>query len=231
MHYSKSTKIQYGFSLVEISLVLIIFGIFSTIGINLLRTANADQKQKITAAYVNKAKVALLLYAKKNDRLPCPDTDGDGYENEATKCLEVGSLPYVTVGLEHLLPEKESDNRIEYGVYGGGDKLSLTDKMQIDDPENKVSPKNLFDERLINIGQAQASTDHPFVRKDSKGIEGCQSAVPEGIINPAFVVELKYDPSLKRPADRKNCFFTDPILYPAKLISVTAFELSSWRSK
>jgi len=100
---------ERGFSLVELSIVVLIIGIVLTMGIGAWTANLENQAYAATAQRHAAIKDALSGYIRRNNRLPCPDTDftaPDGVENRttagnpATACsVRFGILPYVTLGL------------------------------------------------------------------------------------------------------------------------------------
>lgn len=98
-----------GFSLVELSIVVLVIGIVLTMGIGAWTANLENQAHASTAQRQATVKEALTGYLRRNSRLPCPDTDfaaPDGIENRATAgdpttaCTAAfGVLPYVTLGL------------------------------------------------------------------------------------------------------------------------------------
>jgi len=98
-----------GFSLVELSVVVLIIGILLTMGIGAMNATQENQASSTTAQRQALVKEALIGYLRRNSRLPCPDTDfaaPDGVENRATPndpttacSARFGVLPYVTLGL------------------------------------------------------------------------------------------------------------------------------------
>jgi prepilin-type N-terminal cleavage/methylation domain-containing protein len=98
-----------GFSLVELSIVVLVIGIVLTMGIGAWTANLENQAHSATAQRQATIKEALTGYLRRNSRLPCPDTDftaPDGIENRATAgdpttaCTAAfGVLPYVTLGL------------------------------------------------------------------------------------------------------------------------------------
>jgi len=100
---------ERGFSLVELSIVVLIIGIVLTMGIGAW-TANLENQAYASTAQRHAAiRDALTGYIRRNNRLPCPDTDftaPDGVENRTTAgnpttacSARFGILPYVTLGL------------------------------------------------------------------------------------------------------------------------------------
>jgi len=98
-----------GFSLVELSIVVLVIGIVLTMGIGAWTANLENQAYTVTAQRQATVKETLSGYLRRNSRLPCPDADftaPDGIENRATAgdpttaCTAAfGLLPYVTLGL------------------------------------------------------------------------------------------------------------------------------------
>jgi len=92
------SKIQ-GFSLIELAIVLLIIGFF--IGGLLPFTSSQINHRKIvkTDETLEEIKDALLGFAVIHGRLPCPDTDNDGVENNSPPCNTEGFLPWADLGV------------------------------------------------------------------------------------------------------------------------------------
>lgn len=98
-----------GFSLVELSVVVLIIGIVLTMGLGALNASREGQSSSTTTQKQTALKEALISYLRRNLRLPCPDTDftaPDGAENRTTAgdpttacSAAFGLVPYVTLGL------------------------------------------------------------------------------------------------------------------------------------
>ncbi len=98
---------QSGFSLIEIAIVLVIFGLLLTMFLTPLSTQRTLQNRAETNALLNTAKEALFGYAIVNGHLPCPDTDAipEGIENRnvAGNCAnDNGVLPWDTLGISRV---------------------------------------------------------------------------------------------------------------------------------
>jgi len=94
---------QRGFSLVEISIVLVIVALLITGLIPSLSGQIEQRRLSETRRYMDEVRDALLGYAisTSNKRLPCPDTNGYGIA-EATctaSAQQVGTLPYKDLGV------------------------------------------------------------------------------------------------------------------------------------
>ena len=115
-----------GFSLVELSVVVLIIGIIMTMGIGAWTANLENQAHSATAQRQAAIKEALTGYLRRNNRLPCPDNDftaPDGVENRttagnpATACSTAfGILPYVTLGLSRDASRDGWGNFFSYHV-------------------------------------------------------------------------------------------------------------------
>lgn len=101
-------KISLGFTLVEMAIVLVIFGLLLTMFLTPFTTQRDAQNRAKTQILLNEAKEALIGYAVTNGYLPCPDTDAvpDGIENinaENTNCANAeGVLPWNDLGIDRV---------------------------------------------------------------------------------------------------------------------------------
>ena len=92
-------KIQYGFTLVEMAVVLVIIGILLAGFITPYSAQRTYTKISDTGQQLEKIKEALMGFAATQTpaRLPCPDTDNDG--EEGPLCNVEGDLPWKTLGI------------------------------------------------------------------------------------------------------------------------------------
>lgn len=98
-----------GFSLVELTVVLVVLGLVSILLVRFLMTANEEQREVAGRDLLTRADDALLAFAMVNGRLPCPARAGGGTEDCSVG--QLGTLPYATLGL----PDANA-RRIRYGV-------------------------------------------------------------------------------------------------------------------
>lgn len=101
-----------GFTLIEMAIVLVIFGLLLTAFILPLQAQRELAFQRETETTLENAKRALLGFAQANGRLPCPATlnipaaafpDGTGNSNPIAGGIcswQTGFLPGVTLGLQ-----------------------------------------------------------------------------------------------------------------------------------
>lgn len=114
---------QYGFTLIEMSIVMVVAGILISVVMTVMPSVLKTGKIKEARARLSKYENALQGYAINNYRLPFADSDGDGVENSNTF---VGTLPYLTLGLSN--GSDTWNNPVKYAVYGrAGNGNNLTD--------------------------------------------------------------------------------------------------------
>ncbi len=107
---SACRKRPKGFSLVELSIVLIIIGIIVSIGVKLLPSLVSTGQMEKDRAILNKVKEAIIGYAAANNRLPCVD---------GACSAQVGRLPFSDIGL----PDGNDayGRALRYGIYRGNE--------------------------------------------------------------------------------------------------------------
>lgn len=99
----KYSKLEKGFSLLEITIAILLIGIIlsAVLTSQSLSKNNSDvtnQQQEML-----EVEQALTTYLRVNNHLPCPDTDNDGIENRSNDsgvlfCTSrTGTLPYITL--------------------------------------------------------------------------------------------------------------------------------------
>ncbi|WP_353367456.1 prepilin-type N-terminal cleavage/methylation domain-containing protein [Acidovorax sp. FG27] len=108
---------QRGFSLVELSVVLLVAGVvgWAVVG-GYENSATLRDRDRATQTAEN-LRDALRAFALRNGRLPCPDSSGSGWEGDGTGAcaegIEAGWLPYRALGLD--VPQDTL--HASYGVY------------------------------------------------------------------------------------------------------------------
>lgn len=97
------SDMQRGFSLVELAVVLVIIGLLLGGMLMPLASQMERERREETQATLEAIREALIGYALINKRLPCPDTNGDGLDNDtcpsAASQMRVGALPYASLGV------------------------------------------------------------------------------------------------------------------------------------
>ncbi len=104
---------QAAFTLIEMSIVMVIIGILVSIVMTVMPSVVKTAKIKEARAKLSKYEKALQGYAISNYRLPFADSNGDGRENTNTY---VGTLPFLTLGLSS--GSDPWNNPVKYAVYG-----------------------------------------------------------------------------------------------------------------
>jgi len=99
---------QRGFSLIELSVVLIVFGLLASGMIGSLAGQRRVMEENEARRLLDLATDALYGFAIRNGRLPCPAAaglaDSDGTAGSEACPLEHGVLPWRTLGLAELDP-------------------------------------------------------------------------------------------------------------------------------
>ncbi len=118
------TKRSKGFSLLELTIVLVIVSLLSS-GLMMTLSSQMEQRSRTqTQQQLQDIRDSLLGYAAAHialdgkPYLPCPDTDGDGIENRSgnTCSNQEGNLPWNDLG---LADQDAWGNRFRYRVEPG----------------------------------------------------------------------------------------------------------------
>ncbi len=97
-----------GFTLVELAIGIAIVGLLLSAFLPPLATRHEARRYQATRAQMREVNEALAGFAVANhNRLPCPDTDGDGREDRAgpapASCIESeGFVPWAALGVDGL---------------------------------------------------------------------------------------------------------------------------------
>jgi len=109
---------EKGFTLIELTLVMVIIGLLSVGGINLAKVKREQALYSSSEEKLKQIKQALITHVLVYGHLPCPDTGSDGKENRpsgADDCSSVsGKIPYLDLGLSQA---GVRDNWGNYVVY------------------------------------------------------------------------------------------------------------------
>ena len=117
---------QGGFSLVEMAISLFILGLLVTGGVGLLSAERTNSALKQSRDTTDNLKQHLFSFLNVNHYLPCPDTNGDGYENrsitnftceaELGRSTPFGGVPYHDLGITQSQVRDAWGNLIRYAV-------------------------------------------------------------------------------------------------------------------
>jgi len=100
-------KYKYGFTLVELAIVLVIVGLLLSAFLTPLSAQLAQIRNTDARRDLSEIKEALLGFAVINGRLPCPDTTGDGLEDLCATSPTTsigGNVPWATLGTKQQDP-------------------------------------------------------------------------------------------------------------------------------
>lgn len=116
-------RARKGFTLIELSIVMLIVGLLLVGLLGPVRTQIESQERQQNIDTMNDIMEALYGYAIINGRLPCPDTGGDGIADPVTSgtCTTAngdGWLPWQTLGIN--IQGDVWGNRFKYHVTTPG---------------------------------------------------------------------------------------------------------------
>lgn len=128
---------QAGSLLVELSLVLTVAGVIAALAFGALSNANKTREQNQTVSAMAAAEQAIRMFALRENRLPCPDRAGQGYEglNADGVCppddaSQTGELPYVALNMER--PVLSAGTALRYGIAPGLGTWATPDLLALD---------------------------------------------------------------------------------------------------
>jgi len=135
---SSSAK-NTGFTLIELAVVLVIIGVILSGVQSFYRdTIEVSDFVKINAQ-LESINQSVIAFAIKNKRLPCADTNGNGYEGNTTGSTAVtcgvgtsnqtGAVPYKTLEMNQMANTQTDlqKRNIIYGVYRNSNANTLID--------------------------------------------------------------------------------------------------------
>lgn len=139
MIFNENPKIntsQQGFSLVELSLVMLILGVLITGAFSLAKVGQTQKKYDTTENKLQKIKRAMLTFSLISGHLPCPDVDANGNEErvaDGVACSAVsGWVPYVDIGLSRSDVVDSWGNLISYSIDSQATNLIMVNNVNHD---------------------------------------------------------------------------------------------------
>jgi prepilin-type N-terminal cleavage/methylation domain-containing protein len=220
MHCKQSPK---GFALIELAVVIFIASLMATFGFSLYSSSVKNKVFYMGQINVQQADISIRQFILKNKRLPCPDVNKDNIEDlnsngECQSGLQVGFLPYASLGIVNEKIIDEDEWRIVYGVYRGNIDYDLTSSKEL-------NMGSLLEKlrKLDNV--KKGSIDSPFIPVTSEGsVEAICSVKPPK--NPAYILYAALEnQNNNQRGGNKNCFYTDPITFVGSVKAVSSAEL------
>jgi prepilin-type N-terminal cleavage/methylation domain-containing protein len=185
-----SIRKHQGFTLIELAIVLVVVGIIISTVQSFYRDSIKTAEFVKIQSQLESINQALVTFALQNKRLPCADTDGNGYEaSGAGSCgtgvmNHTGAVPYKTLGMNQMADTQTqlSKRNIVYGVYRNGNATAANDADLTDNKERTGDLpgsqfyKNNFDliKALSNANTATKSNNFIYTTGIA-GNENCAS--------------------------------------------------------
>lgn len=188
-----------GFSLVELAVVLLIVGLLLGGAMLPLSAQRELRLAADTQRQLEEAREALLGFVLTNGRLPCPDTDDDGKENQAAPCANVeGHLPHADLGIARADPYGW---RLRYRVTGSyAESISANSVGDIviatrgDNPATAGTVENKFQRTLADkipaVVWSVGANGHGGVNADSGASGSTASAASDEALNLAGATKI-----------------------------------------
>lgn len=188
---------QGGLSLVELAVALAALGLMTWAMASSYGNAGNQREQAIAQAHGQQLREAVRTFALNHARLPCPDTNGNGWEGDLNgSCpagTEIGWLPYHALGLD--LPDDRL--RAAYGVYRNtagtaSVNADLAVQAERSSPADVAGDPNYMNVRDLIIGLGLAATQtpaktHVYLTGDG-GPQGTIDCSGNLLFHPAFVI-------------------------------------------
>lgn len=152
--YQQLIKRQTGFTLLEVSVTLVVLGILAAGGLMVTSHVSDINRYKLTQETMKEVNEAVQGFYVHMGHLPCPDIDGDGREDIATTspftCSATnGYLPHVTLGAGAL--GDAWGQPFKYAVYPHAG-AQLGDACRLDHTMDKSNPIGRIHIRSLDEG-------------------------------------------------------------------------------
>ncbi len=212
---------QRGFSLAELAIALAALGLVTWAVAGAYGNAGAQHDRDAARVHGQQMLEAVKAFALVNARLPCPDTDGDGWEGGASGCpsgAETGWFPYRSLGLD--LPEPAL--RAAYGVYRNvAADADLAVRSERSTPADAADDPGYQDVRDLIIGLSHAAAQapaagHVYLTGDD-GTQGAVDCTNNVRSHPAVVLAMPL-------SDRDNDGSRFDGVHPASPASAQCFQ-------
>lgn len=154
---NKNPRFVLGYSLIEMSVALIVIGVVVTVLTNLYPKVTESSAKQQSQIQTKKLEQAILGFAFAKERLPCPSADMNGVEDCS---LVKGEFPYRTLGFASAI-RNQAGVALRYAVFdkaltGASDMelTSLKDRYQafIATDDNSVDVRPVAQNKVLNVG-------------------------------------------------------------------------------
>ena len=155
-----------GFTLLELSIVLVIIGVLLGGGIQVLSVHKQVQGQRETQLLLEQVREALIGYAAMNGRLPRPAQSASNGQERTAACANdadcTGFVPWLTLGVSNVDAwGKLLRYSVSPGYAGGSDGVTLIPFTTSSPPPETKTIKEADPTNLANL--ASLSTTIPAV--------------------------------------------------------------------
>jgi type II secretory pathway pseudopilin PulG len=184
-----------GFSLAELAIALAALGLMTWAVAGAYGNAGNQRDRDAARVHGQQMLEAVRAFALTNARLPCPDTDGDGWEGDASGACPAGAatgwLPYASLGMD--LPHPGV--RAVYGVYRNpavnADLAVRAERSNPADAPGDPGYQNVHDLiAALNVAAAQnVAAGHVTLTGDG-GVQGAVDCAANLRSHPALVLVM-----------------------------------------
>ncbi len=182
---------QSGFTLVEMAIVLLVIGLLLGGLLTPLSNKIESERYKESNRELSKIVDALMGYAVANKRLPCADTNDDGFEDIGVNCNDEGSVPWATLGVGR---EDAWGHPMRYRV-----DASFTSS--VPDPPNTSSNFSVVDRAGAALSPVNPNAPAAIIfscgndglpngENDANGADDSATCVNPGAPNPIYVQDV-----------------------------------------
>lgn len=186
---------QGGFSFVELAIVMTVVGLMGWAVSAAYGNTGMVRERNQAVQLGESLKAAVRGFALVNARLPCPDTDGDGWEGGPSGVCgpgdQTGWFPYHSMGMD----QPEMLYRVAYAVYRRPGNTPASDAdlvMRIDRTGDSPGDPHFQDARDLIVALNNAGADLPSTTKarltGNDGSEGPADCTQNVRSHPAFFV-------------------------------------------
>lgn len=172
---------QAGYSFIELAVAVVVIGILAGAAYTAYSPRAGGREAVSALARGEVVSEAIRSFALHNHRLPCPDTDGDGREGDASgSCaagVELGWVPYESIGMQRPTPSAREVYAVFRRAAASADLVA---------PATTPTRNDLI--RSLTAAAAIApSSAHVYLTGDGQrtGSESCSS---NAVMHPAFAV-------------------------------------------